>query len=196
MRRPALFTGVAVAATGLVVSAGVLAQDAPLGGTVGGTAAALTSAIPVRTLTLAEVTARENRVSRSSDDRRPVADQTKTRALSNASGFAVTRTVDLRRADPKVLARALMPRFGMSPSQFGCLDNIWSQESGWNVHADNPSSSAYGIPQALPGSKMASAGPNWANSAETQIRWGLGYILARYGSPCSAWSFKQGAGWY
>ena len=74
-----------------------------------------------------------------------------------------------------------MPQFGLSASEFGCLDNIWSQESGWNIHADNPTSSAYGIPQALPGSKMASAGPDWANNPETQIRWGLGYIKSRYG---------------
>ena len=89
-----------------------------------------------------------------------------------------------------------MPKYGLSTSEFDCLDNIWSQESGWNVHADNPSSSAYGIPQALPGSKMASAGPDWENNAETQIRWGLGYIKSRYGSACEAWSYKQGAGWY
>ncbi len=79
-----------------------------------------------------------------------------------------------------------MPEFGLSTSEFGCLDRIWTQESGWNVHADNPSSSAYGIPQALPGSKMSSAGPDWANNATTQIKWGLGYIRDRYGSACSA----------
>ncbi len=71
-----------------------------------------------------------------------------------------------------------------------------SSESGWRVDADNPSSSAYGIPQALPGSKMASAGADWATNPVTQIRWGLGYIADRYGSPCSAWSFKNGNGWY
>ena len=86
-----------------------------------------------------------------------------------------------------------MPKYGLSSSEFDCLDNIWSQESGWNIHADNPSSSAYGIPQALPGSKMSSAGPDWENNPETQIRWGLGYIQSRYGSACEAWSYKQGA---
>ena len=70
------------------------------------------------------------------------------------------------------------------------------QESGWDIHAANPTSSAYGIPQALPGSKMSSAGPNWEDNPETQIRWGLGYIRDRYGSACSALSFKNGAGWY
>ncbi|MEZ5098039.1 MAG: hypothetical protein R2731_19335 [Nocardioides sp.] len=69
-------------------------------------------------------------------------------------------------------------------------------ESGWRVNADNPYSSAYGIPQALPGSKMASAGPDWATNPVTQIRWGLGYIRDRYGSPCGAWSFKRSHNWY
>ena len=68
--------------------------------------------------------------------------------------------------------------------------------TGWNPRADNPTSSAYGIPQALPGSKMSSAGEDWRTNPVTQIRWGLGYIRDRYGSPCSAWSFKQGRGWY
>jgi hypothetical protein len=192
LRRVALFSGVAVVATGLAVSTGVLAETTP----VDGAAAALSSSTPAKGLTQDELREREDRASRSADDRRPEADRSKSRALSNASGVAVTRSEDLSVADPKALARALMPQYGMSSSEFGCLDNIWSQESGWDIHADNPTSSAYGIPQALPGSKMASAGPNWEDSAETQIRWGLGYIKARYGSACAAWSYKQGAGWY
>jgi len=192
LRIAAVLSGIAVGATGLVISTGVFSQ--PL--QVDGAAAALSSSTPAKSMSRAELAEREQRASRSSDDRRPVADRTKARALSNASGRAVTRTADLSDADPRALARALMPQFGMSSSQFGCLDNIWSQESGWNVHAANPTSWAYGILQALPGSKMASAGANWANNAETQIRWGLGYIRSRYGSACAAWSFKQGAGWY
>ncbi len=192
LRGAALLTGVAVAATGLAVSAGVLSQATPLDGA----AAALSASSPAKDLTEAELAEREERASRSASDRRPEADRSKARALSNASGVAVTKSEDLSTADPRALARALMPQFGMASSEFDCLDNIWSQESGWNVHADNPTSSAYGIPQALPGSKMASAGPNWEDNAETQIRWGLGYIKARYGSACSAWSYKQGAGWY
>jgi hypothetical protein len=192
LRRVALLSGVAVVATGLAVSTGVLAKSSP----IDGAAAALSASTPAQGLSRTDLAAREQRASRSVDDRRPVADRTKVRALSNASGVAVTKTEDLSSADPKTLARALMPEFGMSPSEFGCLDNIWSQESGWNVHAANPTSSAYGIPQALPGSKMSSAGPNWADNAETQIRWGLGYIKGRYGSACAAWSYKQGAGWY
>ena len=69
-------------------------------------------------------------------------------------------------------------------------------ESGWNVYASNPTSGAYGIPQALPGSKMASAGADWQTDAATQIRWGLGYIQSTYGSPCGAWAHEQADGWY
>jgi hypothetical protein len=80
----------------------------------------------------------------------------------------------------------------------GCWDSLetmWNHESGWNEHAENPSG-AYGIPQALPGSKMSSAGPDWHDNAITQITWGLGYVAARYGNPCHAWSFWQAHHWY
>jgi len=70
---------------------------------------------------------------------------------------------------------------------------MWNHESSWNVHAENPSSGAYGIPQALPGDKM---GPGWQNSAAVQIRWGLRYIAERYSTPCGAWSFWQQGSWY
>jgi hypothetical protein len=94
------------------------------------------------------------------------------------------------------IARGMLSSFGWSPSsQFGCLVNLWNKESGWNTHASNPSG-AYGIPQALPGSKMSSAGPDWQNNARTQIKWGLGYIKDRYSSPCGAWSHSQSTGWY
>ncbi|MGI9008787.1 MAG: lytic transglycosylase domain-containing protein [Streptosporangiaceae bacterium] len=93
------------------------------------------------------------------------------------------------------IAYGMLASFGFSTSQFSCLNDIWSRESGWSVTAAN-ASGAYGIPQALPGSKMASAGPNWQTSATTQISWGLGYIKERYGSPCNAWAFWQGHSWY
>ena len=86
--------------------------------------------------------------------------------------------------------------YGWSASQFSCLQPLWNAESGWNVSASNTSSGAYGIPQALPGSKMASAGADWQTNAATQIRWGLGYIRSVYGSPCGAWSHEQASGWY
>jgi hypothetical protein len=98
--------------------------------------------------------------------------------------------------NPKIVAKAMLSRFGWGASQFSCLDRLWTRESKWSIHATNPSSGAYGIPQALPGSKMASAGSDWRTSAFTQIEWGLGYIRARYGSPCSAWGHSEGHGWY
>jgi hypothetical protein len=94
------------------------------------------------------------------------------------------------------IAYNMMSSFGFDPqTQFGCLDNIWSRESGWNYQAYN-ASGAFGIPQALPGSKMASAGSDWQTNPATQIRWGLGYIKSMYGTPCGAWSFWQSNGWY
>jgi hypothetical protein len=97
---------------------------------------------------------------------------------------------------PQQTALAMLGSFGWSSSQFSCLVSLWDRESGWNMYASNPSSGAYGIPQALPGSKMASAGADWATNATTQIRWGLGYIQQVYGSPCAAWDHSQAVGWY
>jgi hypothetical protein len=93
------------------------------------------------------------------------------------------------------IAMAMLASYGWSSSQFGCLDPLWERESGWNVFAYNPDG-AYGIPQADPGSKMASAGPDWESDAATQITWGLSYIQATYGSPCAAWSHEEATGWY
>jgi hypothetical protein len=98
--------------------------------------------------------------------------------------------------DPRDLARSLMRTHGWGDGQFECLDSLWTRESGWNRSARNPSSGAYGIPQALPGSKMASAGADWRTNPITQIRWGLQYIEASYGSPCAAWGHSQAQGWY
>jgi hypothetical protein len=93
------------------------------------------------------------------------------------------------------IAMSMLGSYGWASSQFSCLNSLWSRESGWRTTAENPSG-AYGIPQALPGSKMASAGPDWQTSATTQIRWGLGYIKGQYGSPCGAWSHEEATGWY
>ncbi|WP_052436369.1 G5 domain-containing protein [Georgenia sp. SUBG003] len=98
--------------------------------------------------------------------------------------------------DPRAIGRQLAAARGWGADQFTCLDNLWTKESNWSVTADNPTSSAYGIPQALPGSKMASAGADWATNPATQITWGLGYIAGRYGTPCGAWSHSQSVGWY
>jgi len=90
----------------------------------------------------------------------------------------------------------MLGSYGWPSSQFGCLQQLWNAESGWNPQASNPSSGAYGIPQALPGSKMASAGADWQTNPATQIRWGLGYIKSMYGSPCGAWAHEQSTGSY
>jgi hypothetical protein len=94
------------------------------------------------------------------------------------------------------IAMGMLGSYGWSSGQFSCLVSLWNQESGWNVYATNPTSGAYGIPQALPGSKMASAGPDWQTDAATQIRWGLSYIQSLYGSPCGAWAHEEADGWY
>jgi hypothetical protein len=106
-----------------------------------------------------------------------------------------TATAVARSGSPQQIAKAMLGSFGWSSSQFACLDPLWAHESGWSVTAENPSG-AYGIPQALPGSKMASAGPDWQTSAATQIKWGLEYIKHTYGSPCAAWAHEEATGWY
>ncbi len=91
---------------------------------------------------------------------------------------------------------AEMLNAGFEIDQFPCLDKLFTKESGWNHKARNPSSGAYGIPQALPGSKMASKGDDWETNPKTQILWGLGYIEGRYETPCKAWAYMQDVGWY
>jgi hypothetical protein len=97
---------------------------------------------------------------------------------------------------PRQIAQAMLGSFGWPASEFSCLDPLWAHESGWSVSAYNAGSGAFGIPQALPGSKMASAGPDWQTNPATQIRWGLEYIKSTYGSPCAAWAHSQATGWY
>ena len=96
----------------------------------------------------------------------------------------------------QALAFDLVIARGWSESEFSCLSALWKKESGWNHFAMNRSSGAYGIPQALPGEKMASAGSDWATNPATQIQWGLGYIEGRYGTPCAAWGHSQAKNWY
>lgn len=93
-------------------------------------------------------------------------------------------------------AKSLLASQGMGADQFNCLVALWDRESGWNVYAYNAGTGAYGIPQALPGSKMASAGADWQTSFKTQINWGLGYVDGRYGTPCGAWAHSESTGWY
>ncbi len=138
----------------------------------------------------------DERTSRS--DSRTVAASTKSELLDLEArpGPQESRTRAVELGDPRDIARTLLADHGWSQSEFSCLDSLWVKESGWDPRAANPSSSAYGIPQALPGSKMASAGADWETNPATQIEWGLGYIAESYGSPCNAWGHSQANGWY
>ena len=96
----------------------------------------------------------------------------------------------------QAIAYEMVTARGWGDDQFACLVALWKKESGWRVNAYNKSSGAYGIPQSLPGRKMASAGADWETNPATQITWGLGYIKGRYGTPCGAWDHSQRKGWY
>jgi hypothetical protein len=124
-----------------------------------------------------------------------VAHQARLTAQRASAQQTTQRTASTPSGSPQQIAAAMLVQFGWG-GQFSCLDSLWMHESGWNTYAQNPSSGAYGIPQALPGSKMASAGSDWANNPATQIRWGLQYIQSTYGSPCGAWSHEVSTGWY
>ena len=99
-------------------------------------------------------------------------------------------------AEYQAYARARCSAYGWSTTDFNCLVALWNRESGWNPNAYNSRSGAYGIPQALPASKMATAGTDYRTNYKTQINWGLGYIKSRYGSPSAAWNHSQSKGWY
>lgn len=106
---------------------------------------------------------------------------------------------DAPSADPgsaQAIAQDMVAARGWGSGEYQCLYNLWEKESNWNVSAENPSSGAYGIPQSLPGSKMASHGSDWATNPATQIAWGLDYIADRYGTPCGAWGKSQSSGCY
>jgi uncharacterized protein YabE (DUF348 family) len=106
-----------------------------------------------------------------------------------------TPPVTVKPGSAKAIAKQLLAARGLGSGQFSCLVSLWDNESGWRVTAENPDG-AYGIPQALPGSKMASYGSDWRTDAKTQIEWGLAYIGDQYGTPCGAWSYWKAHGWY
>ena len=113
-------------------------------------------------------------------------------AADAAAALAAQNTPAGAKATAQSLASS---KYGWGSDQYGCLVNLWTKESGWNYQAYNPSG-ATGIPQALPGSKMATAGSDWATNASTQVAWGLDYIKRAYGTPCSAWGHSQSVNWY
>jgi resuscitation-promoting factor RpfB len=113
---------------------------------------------------------------------------------SMTSGFFVASSRDVKAAQS--FARTEVESRGWGEEQFTCLVDLWNRESRWNYRAENASSGAYGIPQALPGNKMRSAGKDWRDNPQTQILWGLTYIAERYSTPCKAWGHSEENGWY
>lgn len=124
------------------------------------------------------------------------AESAEEKTSESAASAPVARTATPDPGSAKAIAYDMIVQRGWADSEYKCLVLLWNRESSWNVSAENRSSGAYGIPQALPGSKMASVSSDWATSASTQITWGLGYISARYGSPCGAWAHSESFGWY
>ncbi|WP_347976680.1 phospholipase [Microbacterium sp. ProA8] len=114
-------------------------------------------------------------------------------AAAAAAALAAANTVEGAKATARQMAAS---QYGWGDGQFSCLESLWTKESGWNYQAYNSGSGATGIPQSLPGNKMASAGADWQTNATTQIAWGLGYIAGSYGSPCAAWGHSQATDWY
>ncbi len=115
------------------------------------------------------------------------------RQADAAAALARVNTPDGAKAYAAQLASE---KYGWGSDQFSCLSSLWTKESGWNYQAYNNDGGATGIPQALPGSKMATFGADWQTNAATQIAWGLDYISRGYGTPCSAWGHSQAMNWY
>jgi len=133
--------------------------------------------------------------------RRVIMEQLAKRAERIAASMMASATPEVLPTDVdpdsnRGLGYRLMLQFGLAADQWQYLDALWQRESGWNHLAENASSGAYGIPQSLPGSKMADVAPDWRTNAETQITWGLAYIAARYDNPQGAWGHSQRVGWY
>ncbi|MCI0158666.1 hypothetical protein KNO15_18345 [Leifsonia shinshuensis] len=115
-----------------------------------------------------------------------------------SDGFAPPPGMNVDPAAAQAYASSRLGAFGWAQDQMGCLIKLWNHESGWRADAYNSSSGAYGIPQSLPASKMASAGSDWMTNQNTQVDWGLDYINRAYGSPCAAWNFEMShdPNWY
>ncbi|GAB2623601.1 hypothetical protein GCM10027168_64500 [Streptomyces capparidis] len=113
-------------------------------------------------------------------------------AAAATGAMVLAPSANAASSSPREIARQMIS----SPAQFQCFSNIVQHESSWNPRAVNASSGAYGLVQALPASKMATAGADWRTNPATQIEWGVKYMNERYGSPCGAWSFWQTHHWY
>jgi hypothetical protein len=119
-------------------------------------------------------------------------------AAAPGNAYPDTAGVTVDPAGAQAYARSVLGSYGWGDDQFGCLVSLWTQESGWRANALNTSSGAYGIPQALPASKLAAAGPDWRTNQDTQVNWGLAYIKSSYGTPCGAWNHEMSVNphWY
>ena len=145
---------------------------------------------------LAQVARKQQREAARKQAARKAREARAARANEKRASRSASRTQTFN-GDARGIAAAMAAEtYGWGADQFSCLDSLWEGESGWSHTAANPSSGAYGIPQALPGSKMGAYGADWRTNPVTQIQWGLAYVDATYGSPCSAWSAFQSKGWY
>ncbi len=154
---------------------------------------------PTQTLTAPDAAATTVERDTVSVKAKPTPTPTPTPTASSSSKSSSASAPAVGTPDPgtaQAIAYEMLQARGWGDDQFSCLVALWNKESHWNVYAHNGSSGAYGIPQALPGSKMASAGADWETNPATQITWGLGYITGRYGTPCGAWGHSQSSGWY
>jgi membrane protein involved in colicin uptake len=118
------------------------------------------------------------------------------RAAAKRASRSAIRSIAPNTGSNRRIGREMAAKRGWTGDQWTCLNNLWTKESGWSTRATNASGSAGGIPQALPASKMASAGDDWRTNPATQIKWGLRYISGRYGNPCGAWRHFQNRNWY
>ena len=118
------------------------------------------------------------------------------RGTDRAKNYGPIPTSCSKYSGAKAIGCSELLKIGFKLDQMPCLDKLWTRESHWNYKSSNASSGAYGIPQAVPGSKMAKFGDDWRTNPATQIKWGLDYIKNRYGTPCKAWDHSEATGWY
>lgn len=179
----------AVETSGLVEAMDALADD--------DATALMRSTMTANTIVQTELVAAQTAAVRSQLDaaieKKQAEEAAAAEAAAQAAALAAANTPDGARDVAAVIAA---DEYGWGGDQFSCLDSLWTKESGWDYQAYNQNGGATGIPQALPGSKMASFGSDWATNATTQIRWGLDYISNVYGTPCSAWGHSQSVNWY
>lgn len=140
----------------------------------------------------AQAKADAEKAAKEAEEKRKAEEANRSKARSAMTATESAPPVSVTPGSVQALAQQIIG----NDAQFQCFSQIVKRESGWNYTATNPSSGAYGLVQALPGTKMASAGADWRTNPATQIKWGLSYMNSRYGSPCGAWSFWQSHHWY